>query len=78
MSILSRHHRLFESLIILSDALIAGFAFVLAHQLRFSFPELLPFGEVSPSDETPLALDSRNVDMAAGGKNRWTLSKPSC
>ena len=52
MSILSRHHRLFESLIILSDALIAGFAFVLAHQLRFSFPELLPFGEVSPSDET--------------------------
>ena len=52
MSILSRHHRLFESLIILSDALIAGFAFVLAHQFRFSFPELLPFGEVSPRDET--------------------------
>ena len=24
----------------------------LAHQLRFSFPELLPFGEVSPRDET--------------------------
>ena len=52
MSILSRHHRLFESLIILSDALIAGLAFVLAHHVRFSFPDLLPFGEVSPSEET--------------------------
>lgn len=52
MSILSRHHRLFESLIVLSDALTAGLAFVLAHQLRFSFPEVLPFGEISPSQET--------------------------
>ena len=52
MSILSRHHRLFESLLILSDAATAGAAFLLARQLRFSFPETLPFGEVSPSVET--------------------------
>jgi Undecaprenyl-phosphate glucose phosphotransferase len=49
---LRRHHRFFQSMQVLRDAGLVAFSFWLAHLVRFSFPELLPFREVSPVNET--------------------------
>ena len=49
---LRRHHRFFQSLQVVRDALLVGLAFYGAHWFRFSFPELMPFREVSPVNET--------------------------
>ncbi len=37
---------------VLRDAVLVAFSFWLAHVVRFSFPRLLPFREVSPVNET--------------------------
>ena len=37
---------------VLRDAVLVAFSFWLAHLVRFSFPELLPFHEVSPVNES--------------------------
>lgn len=49
---LRRHHRFFQSLQVVRDALLVALAFYTAHWARFSFPDLMPFQEVSPVNET--------------------------
>jgi hypothetical protein len=49
---LRRHHRFFQSIQVLRDAVLVAVAFFLAHMLRFSFPESFPFSEISPRNET--------------------------
>ena len=49
---LKRHHRFFQSLQVIRDALLTGLAFYLAYLVRFSFPEVLPFESISPRQET--------------------------
>lgn len=48
---LRRHHRFFQSLIVLQDVVLVSFSFLIAYFLRFSFPEIWPFGERSPMDQ---------------------------
>ncbi|MBI5510091.1 MAG: undecaprenyl-phosphate glucose phosphotransferase [Deltaproteobacteria bacterium] len=48
---LRRHHRFFQSLQVLRDAVLVGVSFYLAYLGRFSFPGLLPFGTVTPRQE---------------------------
>ncbi len=49
---LRRHHRFFQSVQILRDAVLVGLAFWLAYLLRFSMPHLLPYASVSSPHET--------------------------
>jgi Undecaprenyl-phosphate glucose phosphotransferase len=49
---LRRHHRFFQSLQILRDAVLVGVAFFLAYLLRFSFPRALPYVTPSSVHET--------------------------
>ena len=49
---LRRHHRFFQSLQVIRDAVVVALAFYLAHLARFSFPELMPYESVSPARET--------------------------
>jgi len=51
-SMLKRNHRFFQSAQVIRDSLLVGCAFFIAHHVRFSFPNLLPFGTVSPEQET--------------------------
>ncbi|MBC7793912.1 MAG: undecaprenyl-phosphate glucose phosphotransferase [Clostridia bacterium] len=49
---LRRHHRFFQSIQVLRDAVLVAFAVYLAHLVRFSFPQTFPFREISPLNET--------------------------
>lgn len=49
---LRRHHRFFQSIQVLRDAILVAVAFAVAHVVRFSFPETLPFREVSPLNDS--------------------------
>ncbi len=51
---LRRHHRFFQSMQVLRDFVLVVVAFFAAYGVRFSFPELLPFGAVSEPRETLL------------------------
>ncbi len=46
-AMLKRHHRFFQSIQVLQDVVLVALAFFCAFLIRFSFPELWPFGEVS-------------------------------
>jgi Undecaprenyl-phosphate glucose phosphotransferase len=47
-----RHHQVFTALRVLLDVAVVAGAFVLAHAVRFGFPELLPYPELPPFRET--------------------------
>ncbi|MEM6531521.1 MAG: undecaprenyl-phosphate glucose phosphotransferase [Myxococcota bacterium] len=48
---LKRHHRFFQSVQILRDVVLVAAAFLTAYVVRFSFPTVWPFGEVSPVEQ---------------------------
>ncbi len=49
---LKRHHRFFQTAQVVRDALLVGISFWIAYVLRFSLPELIPYGSISPRSET--------------------------
>lgn len=49
---LRRYHRFFQSVQVLRDAALVALAFVLAYNLRFAVPHLLPYGQISSMHET--------------------------
>jgi Undecaprenyl-phosphate glucose phosphotransferase len=49
---LRRHHRFFQTIQVVRDAMLVALSFVVAYAVRFSFPELLPFESISPRTET--------------------------
>lgn len=49
---LKRHHRFFQSLQIFRDLILVAGAFFTAYLIRFSFPDVWPYGEVSPLEQT--------------------------
>lgn len=48
---LRRHHRFFQSVQILRDLGLVALSFVIAYLVRFSFPDVWPYGQRSPMDQ---------------------------